>query len=262
MDTPRDPGSAIRTTNRSSDHAGRLGDGDALERAISRSRRRWADAGMIGDDGSDTFQDPERPATHRAPQTRLEALLAAVGGRYRHCTLDTFRCNSPEQRHAVEQLRGYIDRWEDHRRHGRGIVAIGGVGGGKDHLLIGAAREIIAEHGETVRWLSGPRLFSEARVHMGKDEAAWVGDYLYCRVLILSDPLPPRGGLTDHQAATVQLIIDERYRNRRPTWTTLNVQNSSEADERMGASIVDRLTADATIIKCDWPSYRRPLNEG
>jgi len=246
--------SDTRMTETSSEGPSRLGEGDALQRAIARSRRKWATAGDPG-----TAEPPKGTADDKGNRARLGTLLKAVGRRYEHCTLDTFQCQTGEQRHVVEQLRSYVDDWHTHRQQGHGIMAIGGVGGGKDHLLIGAAREIIAAHGDTVRWLSGPQLFSQARVHMGKDETAWLGDFLYSAVLILSDPLPPRGGLTDHQAATVQLIVDERYRHRRATWVSLNVKDSSEADNRMGSSIVDRLAADALIIKCDWPSWRRPL---
>jgi len=258
------PANATRPTHRSFDQADRLGEGDALNRAMAQSTRKWADAGMFGADTEPEAEGP--PVPSRSPQgpsnqnTRMDAFRKAVGSRYKHCSLDNFCCDHAGQREVVELLRGYIAAWEDHRRHGRGIMAIGGVGGGKDHLLVATAREIIQEHGVAVRWVSGPQLFSAARVHMGRDEAGWLSDYFYPPVLILSDPLPPLGGLTDHQAATVQLIVDERYRNRRPTWVTLNCKDSSEADKRMGASIVDRLTADALIVKCDWPSYRRPLD--
>jgi len=230
--------------------------------AIARSKRRWAGAGIAesGPDASPderTQSDPTSEANRN--DKRLQSLLDAVGARYRNCTLNSFRCDAPAQRHAVEQLRQYVDDWADRRRHGHGIMAIGGVGGGKDHLLIATARELIQQHGVTVRWVSGPKLFSGSRANMGANEEKWIGQYVYAPLLILSDPLPPRGGLTDHQAATVQLIVDERYRAQRPTWATINVADSREADERMGASIVDRLSDGALIVRCNWRSYRKPL---
>ena len=53
-------------------------------------------------------------------------------------------------------------------------------------------------------------------------------------ILILSDPLPPAGKLTEFQTNVLFRAIDYPYSRCQPTWVTLNCSGSKEADERMG----------------------------
>jgi DNA replication protein DnaC len=76
-------------------------------------------------------------------------------------------------------------------------------------------------------------------------------------VLYLSDPLPPFGNLTAHQATMLFRILDARYSRSKPTWVSVNVVSGLELDERIGAQNGDRLRDNAICILCDWPSYRK-----
>jgi DNA replication protein DnaC len=75
-------------------------------------------------------------------------------------------------------------------------------------------------------------------------------------ILGISDVLPPSGPLTPYQAQTVMQIVDARYRQKRSTWCTLNVETGAQAAERMGLAVVDRLREGALVVNFDWESYR------
>jgi DNA replication protein DnaC len=77
-------------------------------------------------------------------------------------------------------------------------------------------------------------------------------------VLILSDLAPPAGDATDFQRNAIFRLIDRRYRDLRPTWVSLNVSGGAEAENRVGAQVIDRLRDAALILPCNWPSFRRP----
>jgi DNA replication protein DnaC len=163
----------------------------------------------------------------------------------------------------VDALRQYGDNIEDEVAQGNGIVLFGPSGGGKDHLLIGLARAAIKARLK-VDWDNGQDLYGRFRDAMGSNEPEFVmvREYTAPDVLILSDPLPPQGSLTDFQSATLFRILDARYRICRPTWVTLNVASGAEAESRMGVSLVDRLRHGSLCVWCNWPSYRKPRTIG
>lgn len=52
-------------------------------------------------------------------------------------------------------------------------------------------------------------------------------------------------------------LVDARYSRRKPAWVTLNCASRTEAEERIGVQVVDRLAHDALVVTCNWPSYRK-----
>ena len=95
------------------------------------------------------------------------------------------------------------------------------------------------------------------RLDSRDSEADLIRRFAMPPILYFSDPLPPFGELTTFQAAALFGVIDRRCRNRKPTWWTLNVQDSDEAARRLGASIADRMRDNVLALRCAWPSYRR-----
>ena len=200
-----------------------------------------------------------REALRARNEQRLAYFGEQIGRRYADCTLDNFVVTCPEQEKALAALRKYAVNISDNVDNGRGIVLFGPAGSGKDHLLAALGRQAI-QAGLCVTWKNGRDLAGEFR------EAARDGEFRSERnileelepaeVLILSDPIPPAGGLTPFQADVMFRLVDARYRAMKATWATLNVSGGDEADNRLGAQIVDRLKHDALAIFTDWPSYR------
>jgi DNA replication protein DnaC len=202
-------------------------------------------------------QREEEVERHRRKEA-LSAFLRARGRRYRDCTLDSYDATGDLQRELVKLLRTYSESITEKIDQGAGIVLFGPSGTGKDHLLVALAK-VALEHGHTVRWTNGLDLFADLRDAMTDNvpEGDVIDRLTRSDVLVLSDPVPPVGALTVYQAATLLRAIDRRYSDLKPTWVSLNVKNGDEADERIGAAVVDRLRDGALCYFCDWPSWRR-----
>lgn len=199
-------------------------------------------------------------ARERRLYEAYERLCVSLGPRLRKVTLTTFQVTCDAQRNAVEALRDYQKHLPERVSAGEGIVLCGPSGTGKDHLAVSILKCAMMRDRLSGMYVPGLELFSEMRDVIGShtSETQFVARFCTTDILLLSDPLPPRGSLTDFQAAMLETIVDWRYRHLRPTFITLNVATGQEADERLGVPIVDRLRHGATVIKCDWPSFRKP----
>ena len=135
----------------------------------------------------------------------------------------------------------------------------GPCGTGKDHLAISAGRQVAIEHGVSVKWVHGLRFFAEFRaaIGRGREESEVLQPYIEADVLILSDPVPPAGSVTEWQSCQLMSLINCRWAALKPTWATLNVSDGGEASDRLGAASVDRLRDNSVYVPCAWPSYRQ-----
>jgi DNA replication protein DnaC len=222
-----------------------------------------------------------------------------VGRKYAASTLGNYQCSVPNQSKAIWALENYADNMLHELEAGTNIILHGPSGTGKDHMLIGLAKKILLQAGESkrirglfhkiistgiktvqnfeiyrndpvvperiffsvhVHWKNGMDLYGDMRDlidNRNRSEDKFIKEMTLPDILILSDSLPPRGCITEFQSQVLFRILDTRYRNCRPTWVTLNVRGAAEADERLGAQLVDRLRDGALSIHCDWPSYRK-----
>jgi DNA replication protein DnaC len=185
-------------------------------------------------------------------------LIRERGSRYYECRLANYEAKTDSQKAVVELLQEYVKNIMDNIRDGVNIVLIGPAGTGKDHLLMAMARAAIV-YDRSIDWRNGTSLWVEFRCAIGGDEteAQVVRRLTSPDVLAISDPVPPRGPLTDYQASMLFDVIDSRYSHKRPTWITLNCASRKEAEDRIGAQVIDRLGHGALVLKCNWPSYRK-----
>lgn len=196
-----------------------------------------------------------------ARRANLEALFEA-GDRYRGCTLDNYAISTTKQQRVVDHLRMYLGNLDENLAACRGIVLYGPVGTGKDHLLFAVLREIVKRREDvTVCWKNGQDWFGDVRDAMDADvpEAKLMRGLTKAKVAVISDPLPPIGGLGNHMATMLYRVIDDRYNAQLPTFVSVNVKDNAEADERMGVATWDRLCGGAYKIHCSWPSHRKPF---
>lgn len=189
---------------------------------------------------------------------RSTALANLLGDRYRECSLDSFEIYDPSQKDCIDRLTSYLtdpDQWfSDHG----GALFVGPCGSGKDHLMASACRHACKHHGVVPLWVNGLDLFAARRDRMSSaaSERDFISKYTKPSVLAISDPLPPRGNLTEFQINLLFQIVDRRYRDHRPTWFTLNVANRDEGEARMSVQVYDRIRHASQVFLCDWPSYR------
>lgn len=188
-----------------------------------------------------------------------QSLLSRIGRRYEHVTLDSFEIYDEKQRPVLERVREYEARMDAKIAMGRPLVLFGPPGSGKDHLMACLMRRAI-ELDFIVEWKNGMDLYGDVRDSIDSAEtreSKMIRDFTAPHVLAISDPLPPKGDISQFQGTTMFRILDGRYRMMKPTWLTMNVKNFQEASERLGASLADRLCDGSTALWCDWASYRR-----
>jgi len=197
--------------------------------------------------------------------SRLESwksLLRAAGYRYAHCKLGSFETDRADQQRVVAALQEYVCEITDRCDTGTGVVLYGPCGTGKDHLAFSIARAAVAAY-MSVAWLNGQDWYGKIRDSMDDDtpEATLINRIARPDFAFISDPLPPIGNLSQHQATMLYRAIEARYTARRPTIVTVNVATDDEADSRLGVPTWDRICDRAWKIRCSWPSYRKPARE-
>jgi len=201
----------------------------------------------------------EQRRLHEQRGGRWRELIQERGERYESCRLTNYEIGCPKQQKVLDELQRYGDAIHERASSGEGLLLIGPSGTGKDHLLVGLARVAIGAD-LRVSWASGPKLFSEVRRAIGNEyqsPGSVLRPYEQAQILLLSDLVPPSGKLTDFQAEIVYRLVDERYNRLLPTWMAANVKDRAELESGLGVPVVDRLVHGATVLPCDWQSYRR-----
>ena len=188
----------------------------------------------------------------------MQELVTRIGKRYSKCSLKNYEVSCPKQQKVLDSIKDYADHTRERIEAGVGVVIFGPSGTGKDHLLTALALHAIWAN-KRVMWRNGQDLLGAFRdlISSNDSEEEFIHNLSTPDVLIISDPLPPSGTLTDYQASMFYRLIDRRYRAAVATWVTMNVVSGEEAEQRMGVAIVDRLRDGALCLFCNWPSHRK-----
>lgn len=212
--------------------------------------------------GDAAKSESARKGVMDAGMVNSQELKRELGSRYAGCTLDGFifsgeSADRQKQERVVAQLTAYRDTFQKRVTEGSGVFLFGPAGCGKDHLLAALMLDAVRV-GYSVKWFNGMDVYGEFRDRMDSEtsEKRMIGNMAKPDILALSDPIPPKGDVTDFQRSQLFRVIDRRYRDCKPTWITANVSSREEADQRFGVQLVDRLTDGALCLPCNWPSYR------
>jgi DNA replication protein DnaC len=179
-------------------------------------------------------------------------------GRVYEETLPSHDEDRPTQREVFGKVQAFAADMPARLRNGGGVVLYGRPGTGKDHLLCALAFWAILRHGFEVLWENGGDLYQRARerIHDDTSERRFLEMYVKRRILMISDPIPPKGDTSPYATELVQRIVDRRYRDLKSTWVTLNVKDGQEAEERLASPLIDRFRHKSLCCKCNWQSYR------
>lgn len=188
----------------------------------------------------------------------IDAVRKQVGEKYADAAVANWRTETDRQKQVREAVIDYCRTISDRVKAREGVVLYGPVGTGKDHLAVGIAKAACLA-GLSVRWLKGQEWFGSLRDSIDSDRSERdLFRALACDVLVISDPLPPLGALTQYQASMLYRLVESRSSSGEVIVATINVADDAEADARLGAQTWDRLKERAWSIKCEWRSFRKP----
>ena len=190
-------------------------------------------------------------------KARLERMLEAskVGRRYASCTLENFMpVKGTEQ--ALKTCNEYVEDFS--KDSGDGLIMAGPSGTGKSHLAVAIVKAIAAT-GKLAIFQSVPELLAKLRLTYDKNNDGETEDEILeqltkCDLLVLDDI-----GAEKQSAWTEErlyLLIDRRYRDKRATIVTTNL-NYNEIEKLLGTRAMDRLLETCGIVKLTASSYRR-----
>lgn len=182
-----------------------------------------------------------------------------IGPRYERARFSTFEQPTAKHKAVVEQFAAWCDQLPELMSRGAGgVVLFGTRGTGKDHLAVAGLRTAAIKHKLSVGWVEGQTLFARSRDLIDRDisEERWANDYVRPKVLLISDPLPQSGNLSEYQLSVMWRILDARYRKCHATWVTCNARDGADLSTRLGPALTDRLRDGALGLHCDWPTHR------
>lgn len=194
----------------------------------------------------------------------LTELAIALGYRYANASFESYEVYNRTQKACVERLLRFAESMPDALQSGGGLLLFGNPGTGKDHLLAALLRVAVVLHGLSVRWIDGGDLFDKIHLALCSD-----GDYEWRKlsesfhaphVLAISDPQPPQDSLSPQQVRRLRDIIDKRYRAGKSTWLTTNIDQRDYAERLFTKPVMERMREQASVVLCDWPSYRERRN--
>lgn len=152
--------------------------------------------------------------------------------------------------HATQDPGGKVSGWLDHP-DSLTLVLVGPADRGKTHAAYAVGAEAL-RRGHTVVAYTLADL--NAAMRPEGDPLAYERATTY-EYLLLDDL--GREQVTPWSLEQIQRIIDHRMRERLHTIVTTNL-SATEIEERYGSPVIGRLTYQATIVKIDGPSLRRP----
>lgn len=203
-----------------------------------------------------------RTAAYRARSGIMSQLLHDAGGeRFYRCSFKDYVAISDRQKRVLAACQEFSASIRDRCAAGENLLLYGPVGTGKDHLAFAVCWwAVMAGDVESAGWANGQAWFGKVRDAIDDEtpEAAIIAAALRPQIFVISDPQPPIGTLTQHQASMLYRLIDARYCARKTTIVTINVANDEEADKRLGAATWDRVNDRAWKCFCSWESARKP----
>ncbi|MBM3771912.1 MAG: DNA replication protein DnaC [Acidimicrobiia bacterium] len=197
---------------------------------------------------------------------RLDA--ANIPKRYQHCSIGNFKAYNESIERAVAQARKLVDEFP---AVGRGLFLEGQPGVGKTHLAVAVLREVMQSKGARGLFYDTRDLLRVIRGTYNESTHTTELDVLRpvmtADLLVLDDLGAEK--TSEWVEETMNLIVNTRYNERRPTLFTSNYEDIPDDTDpnsllfRIGYRMRSRLHEMCEFIVLDGADYRMlPLNGG
>lgn len=185
---------------------------------------------------------------------RLALSNAGIGSRYYESTFENYIVSEPEERDALEAVRGYTRGFD--RNQSGNLIMYGHTGAGKTHLACAMAKELLLR-GHTVAYMPILTLFTQYQdissygaEHKGSREDFFVK--MRTPDLLILDEFG-MVTLTERDRIVLHRVIDERY-NRRAPMCLIGNSSLPEFGEIVGERAMRRVMGEVEIVSFDWAS--------
>ena len=157
--------------------------------------------------------------------------------RYLH---DFTFANDNGQNPLMEKARAYVENWKEAYRENTGLLLFGDVGTGKS-FFAGCIANALIDRDIPVLMTNIPSILNQLTGMFAEDRAAFISALDDYSLLILDDLGVERN--TEYALEQMFLVIDSRYRSRKPliVTTNLKLEEIKNPPDLAHARIYDRI---------------------
>jgi len=191
-----------------------------------------------------------------------DRMVAIFGKRHAVCELNNYDVGNDKytasRKAMLSSIVDYCKNLTENVANGRNVILIGNVGTGKDHMAASIVRCGLPLK-FTAASVRGSVLAAEMRAcQTDKSGTNYPLKYAERDILILSDAEPRHNGEgSEFEQKAFLELVDQRYRDIKPTIITSNVKEVGDIAKAIGLRALDRLRENCIVVKSWWPSYRQ-----
>jgi DNA replication protein DnaC len=192
-----------------------------------------------------------------------DRMVAIFGKRHAVCELNNYDVGGDKyattRKAALGAVVEYAKNLAQNVADGRNMILCGNVGTGKDHLAASIVR-VGLPMSFTAASVRGSVLAAEMRSCQCEkgSRSNYPMKYAERDILILSDAEPRHNGEgSEFEQKAFLELIDQRYRDMKPTIITSNVKETADIAKAIGLRALDRLMENCVVVNTWWPSYRQ-----
>ena len=164
--------------------------------------------------------------------------------------------NDNGQNPLIEKARGYVEHWKDAYKKSTGLLLFGNVGTGKS-FFAGCIANALLEQNVPVLMTNFPTILSRLTGLFGEERLEFVDSLAQYDLLIIDDLGVERS--SEYALEQVYLVIDCRYRSRKPMiiTTNLTLDEMKNLPDLAHARIYDRILERCAPILFDGKNFRK-----